>query len=140
MPLVDHRIVARAVDLPASARAGLRSPKAILRKAIADLVPDEILRQPKRGFPVPVARFLLEDPDHSLGTLLLSEQSLARELFRPDAVRGLVEGTSSGPDRELKLFTLAALELWLRANVDVVSVDPPTSLDAIDSMAIRTHA
>src|SRR5919202_679910 len=61
MPLLDYRIVERVANVPNSARAGLRSAKAILREAVRDLVPEEVLRQPKRGFPVPIARFLAED-------------------------------------------------------------------------------
>jgi len=41
--------------------------------------------------------------------------------LNPDTVRAVAE---SGDD--LKLFTLASLELWLRANVDEVRPAPPT--------------
>jgi asparagine synthase (glutamine-hydrolysing) len=140
MPLVDYRIVERAVNLPISDRAGLRSSKAILRRAVADLVPQEVLRQPKRGFPVPVTRFVLDDPDRSLQQMLLSERTLSRGLYRPEAIRALVKGDSPGPDHELKLFTLGALELWLRVNVDRVTLEAPWTFDQVDTPTAPTHA
>ena len=140
MPLVDYRIVERAVNLPISDRAGLRSSKAILRRAVADLVPQEVLRQPKRGFPVPVTRFVLDDPDRSLQQMLLSERTLSRGLYRPEAIRALVKGESPGPDHELKLFTLGALELWLRVNVDRVTLEAPWTFDQVDTPTAPTHA
>jgi asparagine synthase (glutamine-hydrolysing) len=132
MPLLDHRIIERVSNVPGSARAGLLSAKAVLRKAVEDVVPPEILRQPKRGFPVPVARVLLDDPNRSLERLLLSQRTLDRGLYDADELRALVAGSSGyGRDRELKLFTAAALELWLRTNVDTLRLRPPESLDEL---------
>ncbi len=128
MPLLDHRLIERVSNSPGSGRVGLREAKSILRRALADLVPAEILRQPKRGFPVPVARILLEDA--RLSELLLSERTLSRGLFRPDELRALVSGAGPyGGQRQLKIFTAAALELWFRANVDEVRLRPPEALD-----------
>jgi asparagine synthase (glutamine-hydrolysing) len=132
MPLLDHRVIERVSNLPGSARAGLREAKTILRKAVEDVVPPEILRQPKRGFPVPVARMLLEDPQRSLERLLLSERSLDRGLYNRGELHALVSGSNGyGAERELKLFTAAALELWLRANVDELRLRPPETLEEL---------
>jgi asparagine synthase (glutamine-hydrolysing) len=126
MPLLDRDLIERVANIPASARAGIRSPKAIFRKAVEDLLPAELMRGPKRGFPVPVARFLSDDPNHSLQRLILSDRALSRGLFVPEELRALVDGSGKyGTDRELKLFTLAALELYLRANLDAVHESPP---------------
>jgi asparagine synthase (glutamine-hydrolysing) len=126
MPLLDHRIVERAVATPAVKRSSLRQPKALLRRATADLVPDEVASAPKRGFTVPVARFLLQNDSRPLQRLVLSERSLDRGMFDPDVLRRLVGG-NGGRDEELKVFSLAALELWLRTNVDNVTPHPPAT-------------
>jgi asparagine synthase (glutamine-hydrolysing) len=131
MPFVDRDVVERVARVPIGARAGLRSAKAVLRRAVADLVPPEILRQPKRGFPVPVARFLLEDPGHKIERLLLSERSLDRGFYDPDELRSLVADRNGHGEHELKIFTAAALELWLRVNVDRVLLEPPVSFDEL---------
>jgi asparagine synthase (glutamine-hydrolysing) len=134
MPLLDAALVERIVGMPPSARAGLRTAKSVLRRAVADLVPTEILRGSKRGFPVPVARFLLGQAGGALTSLLVSERALDRGLFERSEIEALL-ATNGRPalDRELKLFTLLALELWLRANVDEVRLRPPAALhDLLD--------
>ena len=127
MPLLDHRIVERAVATPAAKRSSLRRPKALLRRATADLVPAEVASAPKRGFTVPVARFLLQNDSRPLQRLILSERSLDRGLFDPGVLKRLVGG-NGGRDEELKVFSLAALELWLRTNVDAVTPHPPETV------------
>ena len=90
MPLLDRRVVEQVAQAPARDRTGLRTGKALLRAAIADLVPQSTLRAPKRGFPVPMGRFLLEDSRRVVERLLLADRTADRGLFAPDALRALV--------------------------------------------------
>jgi asparagine synthase (glutamine-hydrolysing) len=128
MPLLDHRIVERAVATPAARRSSIRLPKALLRHATADLVPGEVAAAPKRGFTVPVARFLLQDDSQPLQRLVLSDRALDRGLFDTGVLKRLVGGNGER-DQELKVFSLAALELWLRTNVDDVTSHPPQTVE-----------
>ena len=124
MPLLDRRVVEhvarhlRAIA-PASGPAK-RSSGPRLRTSCP--------RRPPRaetGFPVPIGSFLLEDQRRLVQRLLLSERTADRGLLDPDAVRTLV--ARPGSDRPLKLWTLASLELWCRANLDAPSEAPPAS-------------
>src|SRR6266487_6433168 len=92
MPLLDRRIVERVCSVPAaSGRSGILRGKALLRRAVADLVPHELQHQPKRGFPVPLARLLFQGSTE-LPDLLLSERSLDRGLFDPRELHQVVRG------------------------------------------------
>lgn len=128
VPLLDRALVERVSRVPVSDRFGWRTGKTLLRAAVRDLLPPELLNAPKRGFPVPVAGLLVGDGNRLLERLLLSERALGRGILRPEAVRALVRGETAAVERELKLFTLACLELWFRANVDRVTLSPPASL------------
>ena len=128
VPLLDRALVERVSRVPAGDRFGWRTGKTLFRAAVQDLMPPELLSAPKRGFPVPIAGLLVGDGNRLLERLLLSERALGRGLLRPDAVRALVRGETPTVERELKLFTLATLELWLRANVDTVTLSPPASM------------
>ncbi|HEX6489830.1 MAG TPA: asparagine synthase (glutamine-hydrolyzing) [Gaiellaceae bacterium] len=133
MPLLDYRLIERVAKVPASERTGLRQGKAILRRAVEDLLPREIARAPKRGFPVPVPALLLAAGDRSLERLVLSERALSRDLYERRELEALVEGRGSyRVDRDFKLFTVAALELFLRSNIDELTVTPPSPEQARD--------
>jgi hypothetical protein len=61
-----------------------------------------------------------------------SDRCLERNILDPDAVRAVVAGVGMDPlDRELKVFTLASLELWLRASIDDVQTEPPSKLEQL---------
>jgi asparagine synthase (glutamine-hydrolysing) len=130
-PLLDHHVVERVSDVSARERVRRRTPKALFRAATADLVPPEILSGVKRGFPVPVNTFLLDSPRSPLRAMLRSERLADRGLFDRDALAALADGAAGEANRELKLFTVASLELWLRANVDRVRDAPPGSLEEL---------
>ncbi len=128
VPLLDRTVVERVSRVPVEERLGWRTGKTLFRTAVQDLLPPELLTAPKRGFPVPIAQLLADDDSRQLERLLLTDRSLERGLLRPDAVRALVTGRDDViAERGLKLFTLATLELWFRANIDRVTIDPPTT-------------
>jgi asparagine synthase (glutamine-hydrolysing) len=129
MPLLDYRVIERVVRAPVSQRAAWLRSKKVLRQAVADLIPDDVQRAPKRGFPVPVARFLLEGRAQLADRLVLSDRALDRGLFDRGALVSLVEeARASRFDSQLRLFTLVSLELWQRANIDELTTQPPTTL------------
>ena len=131
VPLLDSGLVDRLTRTRLGDRMSWRRGKTLLRAAVADLVPTAIARAPKRGFPVPVVRLLMLDGGEGLRGILLSDRALSRGLLRPDAVRALVDGAVPVAQRDLKLFTLLSLELWLRANVDAVTTEPPRTLEEL---------
>jgi asparagine synthase (glutamine-hydrolysing) len=131
MPLLDIDIVARSSRSAAGDRAALSGSKQTIREAIGDLVPADVLRQPKRGFPVPIERFLVEGARTQLENLILSERALSRDIFRPDRLRAIVRGDEVQMGAR-ELFVLASLEMWMRANVDCLSVHPPSVEDLSD--------
>jgi asparagine synthase (glutamine-hydrolysing) len=132
MPLLDVAIVNRVSSAPARSRSSLLQSKKILREAVRKIVPHELQGGPKRGFPVPVERFLLEDGASFVDRLLLSERSLERQIFDPDQLRRALLGDLHerlpGPTR----FTLASFELWARMNVDRISTRPASMEELAD--------
>ncbi len=113
-PFLDTQMVDLALSLPASWSLHGRTTKALVRRMLRGRVPDRILDRPKKGFGIPLARWLRTD----LKPLLLEHLSgprLAREgLVRPQAVASLVEAHLSGrSDHRKELYNLLVLELWL---------------------------
>ena len=94
------------------------SAKRILKAAVRDRVPSAILARPKRGFPVPYARWLRDDLREPLRELLTDRRSVQRGYFRRDAIAALLDHPAPSPDDAKTIFSLVVLELWHRLFVD----------------------
>ena len=112
VPLLDHRVVEFMATIPPSQKVLGLQPKALLRAAARNVMPEEIRnRRDKRPFPVPI-RFWVQDALAGLtGNVLLSPQSLDRGIIDPDR---LLRWDLS--DREI--WTALNLELWFRIFID----------------------
>src|SRR4029077_918697 len=64
--------------------------KYIFRQAMHDILPREVLQQPKAGFAAPVDYWLAHDLKEMVDDLLSAAQVHKRGLFRPEAVRRFV--------------------------------------------------
>ena len=116
VPLIDHRLVASAMQLPLSSKISLRQTKRILRASQKDRLPADILTRPKQGFGVPV-RSWLQGPARDLMEELTSPATLnARGLFDAGAVAALkADFRANRVDAAFSLFPMMAMELWCRA-------------------------
>ena len=74
VPFLDHKLVEFAAALPSRAKLRGLTTKWILREAMRDRLPREILTRPKMGFPVPLAKWLGGPLRSWAGDLLLCEQ------------------------------------------------------------------
>jgi asparagine synthase (glutamine-hydrolysing) len=119
VPFLDHPLVEHAASIPDNLKLRGWQTKRVLRRAIRDLLPAEILSRRKMGFPVPIARWFRGSHSHWIRELTLSERAARRGLFEPSVVRRLVEehmaGASNHADR---LWLLAGLEIWQRVFLD----------------------
>jgi asparagine synthase (glutamine-hydrolysing) len=118
-PFCDHALLETSLALPPALKLRGGRLKALLKAAFADVLPPAVLAQPKRGFMIPLARWLRHDLRDMLRDLLAPEHVRARGLFEPAAVARLVaehlDGTRGHGDR---LWTLMMTELWMRRYCD----------------------
>jgi asparagine synthase (glutamine-hydrolysing) len=100
---------------------GLLRPttKHIFREAMKDVLPEEVLRQPKAGFAAPVDYWLANDLREMVDDLLSETRLRQRGLFRPESVRRFVEQHRSGAqDWSSQIWQFLTLELWMQAFLD----------------------
>ena len=64
-PLFDSRVVDRAFTVPPQLKLAGTEEKWVLKRAVADLLPDTIVRRPKSGMRVPVQQWLRAHLDRS---------------------------------------------------------------------------
>ncbi len=93
--------------------------KYIFRKAMQDVLPGEVLRQPKAGFAAPVDYWLAHDLKEMVDDLLSVSQLRQRSLFRPERVRAMVDEQRRGSrDWSMQIWQFLTLELWMRMFID----------------------
>lgn len=114
-PLFDRSIVDGAMRMPADLKLRGGVEKYILKRAVEDLLPAEIVARRKSGMRVPVEhwlegkfnRFARERLLDGLAPYGIIRRSYLEELARPDK-------TLPPPRRGVKIWLLLSLEAWLR--------------------------
>ncbi len=113
VPLLDHRVVEFALNLPPQLRLRRGQTKVILRRAMAGRLPDTILNKPKQGFSIPLKHWL-RGPLQPLMTDLLSAACIReRGYFEPETVtRWVTEHLTGRANHSHRLWALMVFELW----------------------------
>ena len=84
-----------------------------------DVLPAEVVKQPKAGFAAPIDYWLAHDLKEMVDDLLSESRVRERGLFRPQAVRRFVEEHRSGrQDWSMQIWQFLTLELWMQTFVD----------------------
>jgi asparagine synthase (glutamine-hydrolysing) len=125
VPFCDHQLLAAVLRIPSRVRLAGWQLKGFMRRMLRGLLPDRILRAPKQGFMVPMARWLREDLREMTHTLLSDDVVRDRGYVKPAYVRWLLENHESGRRNfSDQLYALMVLELWHR-RVRADSADRP---------------
>ncbi len=113
-PLLDHEIVEFAARLPYRMKLKGFKMKYLLKKAVGDLLPKGIAGRGKKGFGIPVAKWM-KGPLKEMTCDLLAKDKIRREgFFRPESVARLVEDhMKSRADNRQQLWSLFMFEQWL---------------------------
>ncbi len=115
VPFLDHKVVELAGSIPFSLKLKGSTTKYILKQAMKEMLPSEILKQRKQGFSIPIQRWFRNEFFGFAKKVLSEEQSLCRQYFRPEYIRWLLEEHQSGRQRfGTQLYALVVFELWCR--------------------------
>lgn len=112
-PFLDPRVAQFAASLPLEYKLRGNSGKYILKQAMKDLLPAEILNRPKKGFGIPIAAWLKGRLNPLMHDLLSPARLKDQGLFNPEFVRQLIYEHESGKASHHKqLWTLLVFQLW----------------------------
>lgn len=129
-PFLDYRMMEFAFTLPGELKLRGGETKYLFKKAVTPLIGEELAYRKKQMFTVPVGEWFRTGT--FLEEVLMDERTMARELFRPEAVRNMlgahVAGTANHT-RELRM--LVALELWFRVFMDAEVPEQAPDWDAL---------
>jgi asparagine synthase (glutamine-hydrolysing) len=107
-----------AATIPSNLKLRGNTTKYIFKRAMEGILPSEILYRPKRGFAVPLGRWLRGKLNGFMRDLLLAPASRQRGIFNPGYIERLIQMHERGRGLDLQLWTLISFELWCRTFVD----------------------
>jgi asparagine synthase (glutamine-hydrolysing) len=119
VPFLDPVVAELALALPSSLKVRGFAKKRLLRKAVAPLLPHEIIEGRKQGFSIPAAAWLRGELV-PLTRDVLSPASLRRQgFFDPAVVTSLIDEHVSGRrDLSRQLWNLLTFSLWYERYAD----------------------
>ena len=119
VPFLDHHLVEYALSLPRSLKVEGTSGKHILKRALEDILPHDLLYEPKRGFGAPVREWFREGLGGWFDEHLINSTMRKRELLDYGFVaRMLEEHRSRKRDWGFHLWALLNLSLWYEQWID----------------------
>jgi asparagine synthase (glutamine-hydrolysing) len=114
-PFLDRELLEFSLRLPRDHRIRRLSLKQVLKAAVADLLPREVLRRRKRGFGVPLDRWFRTDLKAYAQAMLSTAETRVRSYLKPDPLdEMLLDHWSGAADNGHALWALLTLEVFLR--------------------------
>jgi len=112
-PFLDHRVVEMAARMPPHLKLHGRESKYILKRAIKPRLPSRVIERRKKGFGMPVAKWLHGPWRELLLETLGNGRAGSSGLFSQPAVDQLIDDHLSGyRDRRKPLWTLLMFQWW----------------------------
>ncbi|HEY0376140.1 MAG TPA: asparagine synthase (glutamine-hydrolyzing) [Pyrinomonadaceae bacterium] len=136
-PLLDHKLIEFVTRLPARLKMRGAETKRVLKRAVEDFVPPEILNRPKQGFGVPIQQWINNQLRGRIRETLTSRRARERGHAEPAYVRLLLdEHERNRRDHSTQLWALFMLELWHRIFVDDDAQRAPSESAPADTPAL----
>jgi asparagine synthase (glutamine-hydrolysing) len=119
VPFLNREMIEMAARMPPKLKLRGLKRKYILKRALENVLPRDVVWRKKAGFGAPI-RSWLRGPLRPLVNDLLSEETVRRRgLFTPKEVKRVVDNNISGrEDNNLQVFQLLGLELWQQQFID----------------------
>ena len=112
-PFLDHRLIEFAAGIPAELKVRGFELKYLLKKAAVQWLPRKIVYRQKRGFSVPIGRWMRKELRPSLDEALGEERLKRQGMFNVPFVRRLLEEHwSARADHRKLLWALFCFQLW----------------------------
>ena len=114
VPFLDHPFVEFAARVPDRLKLRGGEGKYIVKKAVEDLLPRDIVYRRKMGFPTPIRQWFKEPRAEALFQYLSAPQGLLAQYLDPQLVAALIGRHQSGryeSDRP-DLAAARALQIW----------------------------
>jgi asparagine synthase (glutamine-hydrolysing) len=113
VPFLDHLFVEFAAGVPDHMKLRGGTGKYILKRAVEDILPHEIIYRKKKGFPTPLRQWLMDSRADALITQLQSRDGLLARYIDFAYLNDLLARHKSGlEDATDRIWRLLNLQIW----------------------------
>ena len=117
-PFLDHQLYEFTAKLPGKYKINRGATKYVLRKAYETQLSNEVVWGKKKGFEVPLNRWLNSELSEMKNDLLLNKSSLIYDYLDYEVVNPMIQYKShSDKNLDYVIYSLIVLELWLQSNL-----------------------
>ena len=126
VPFLDHLLVETVFRIPSSLRTRSTDLKYLMKRAVGDLFPPDLLTAPKRGFVIPIELWLRGElrplAEHLLHPQRLQKQGLFHPRFYDCFVRPHLEGRATFT---WQVWAALMFQLWHVVFIEEKQVEAP---------------
>jgi len=116
VPFLDHRMVPMVLSLPEKYKINFFKTKRLLKKIASNYLPAEIIHRKKRGFTVPVSRWVKESP--LMKEFITNRRYYESGLLNYDYVNGLFdEHVNNRRDYARQLWLVFVFNYWCNCKI-----------------------
>lgn len=125
VPFMDYRLVELACRIPAKHKVKPHSQKWILKRALADRIPESVANRKKLGFPTPLKALFRGPWGRKAEDMLASPSKTSKDLFDRGVIHDMFRDHREGRnDFSMPLAQLLMFEHW-SARADALSLEKP---------------
>jgi len=119
VPFLNQDVVRFASELPLELKLHGLTTKYLLKQSVRGLLPREIIHRPKKGFNMPVARWLTGELRDLTLDMLSPDRIKRQQLFNYGYVKGMLdEHMAQEQDHRKLLWTLLVFQLWYNRYIE----------------------
>jgi asparagine synthase (glutamine-hydrolysing) len=113
-PFLDYELVEFVMGLPSGLKLKGLTSKYILKKVMKNILPREVIQRKKKGFGVPIAKWVKGPLKDFFGDLLSPDRIKREGFLNPEYVASLLQDhLLNKKDNRKQLWTLLVWELWV---------------------------
>ena len=117
VPYLDHRLVELAINISPDLKFRKNISKFILKEILYKYLPSDMFKRPKQGFAIPLNKWLLNELNFLIETMLSPEVISRHGIVKPEKVKELVIQYRNGKNYLYnRIWLLIVLHHWLEKN------------------------
>jgi asparagine synthase (glutamine-hydrolysing) len=115
VPILDHEFMELVATIPSSLKLKGKQGKYIFKKALNNILSNDVLCRKKQGFSMPVSGWFKNELKPLFQDSVLSNTSLSRDMLSPKVVNKIWKQHQTGQrERGSELWAILMFEKWMR--------------------------